>query len=775
MGPASDVFSLGAVLYRVLTGRPPFTGPDVEAVLRVAQRAQFDGARKVAPRAPPPLEAVCNKAMRLAPADRYPSAKALAEDVRRYLADEPVGADREPIAERLWRRARRHHTLATTAAALMLACGVALLAGLWAVNREKTNTAKARDEAVAAAERADQNERRAVEAQEEAKANLARAEGNLELARKAIDDYFAIARNDPLLQQPATASVKKRLLEKALPFYESFRAQKPADASLQAEHARLWQQIAYINQALQRNRQAIEAYRESIALWRAWLKARPDDLASRRELAGIHNNLASLVYYQGDLDAALAEYRESLAMRQKMADARPDVPEHQKDLADTHNNLGVLLGSLGRNDEALKQHRLALKIQTALCEKHRTRGVFWRDLASGYNNLAAALDAVDDKEAAVAAYRKSIDVLVRLLDEYPTAGDFLLVMLRSRGNLALTLSERGQKREAAEEFDRALEVGAKLAREHPDDPEAVFQFSGTLANAAGFLREVGDRAEVLKLYDHARALRKQLVKRFPEVGAYQEALAVAHLDVGEWLGEVGKHDGAMVEFQEAIRILGRRIASRPTADNLSRLARAHVKRGEVLAQAAKLRDALADLDRGLDLVEKLREKAPRHPGVSANLLDGLTSRAEVRARLGQSLDADADRERALASAPKEKRRGVRLMRARGRALAGDHVRSAAEADAEGRAALAGPNLLTLASVYSLNSAAAAKDASLDAGERAKLAEAYAAKAVATLKRAATAGHFADARKVRLLDADRDLDAVRGRDDYQAFRKALKAE
>jgi serine/threonine-protein kinase len=108
VGEWSDVYGLGAVLYELLTGRPPFTGPDAAAVL-----AQVVAAPPVPPRArvartPRGLEAVCLKALAKDPAGRYATAKDLAQDIRRWLADEPVSALRDPLVVRLRRWERRY-------------------------------------------------------------------------------------------------------------------------------------------------------------------------------------------------------------------------------------------------------------------------------------------------------------------------------------------------------------------------------------------------------------------------------------------------------------------------------------------------------------------------------------------------------------------------------------------------------------------------------------------------------------------------------------------
>ncbi len=116
IGPRSDVYSLGATLYTILAGRPAFQDSDVPSMLRRVERGEFDPPRRVWPWVDRALDAVCLKAMAVRPEDRYGSPRALAEDIKKWMADEPVSAWKEPRSRRLSRWARQRQTLVTSSA-----------------------------------------------------------------------------------------------------------------------------------------------------------------------------------------------------------------------------------------------------------------------------------------------------------------------------------------------------------------------------------------------------------------------------------------------------------------------------------------------------------------------------------------------------------------------------------------------------------------------------------------------------------------------------------
>jgi serine/threonine protein kinase/formylglycine-generating enzyme required for sulfatase activity len=148
VGPASDVYSLGATLYALLTGQPPIVDQDRSALFRKLQAGEFPRPRAIRSWIDPALEAVCLKAMARQPNQRYASPRALAQDLQKWLADEPVAAWTEPWSRRARRWVGRRRTLVTSAAAVILVTAL----GLVAYATQRLTAARARVQALASAD-----------------------------------------------------------------------------------------------------------------------------------------------------------------------------------------------------------------------------------------------------------------------------------------------------------------------------------------------------------------------------------------------------------------------------------------------------------------------------------------------------------------------------------------------------------------------------------------------------------------------------------------------
>jgi serine/threonine protein kinase len=121
------VYSLGATLYHLLTGQLPHpVEEDVAVMIAAAEHAPITRPRRISPWLPRPMESICMKALAVQPSGRYISARALSEDIQRWLADEPVVAHKERLSERAFRWLRNHRTLATSLVVAYLAATLAI-------------------------------------------------------------------------------------------------------------------------------------------------------------------------------------------------------------------------------------------------------------------------------------------------------------------------------------------------------------------------------------------------------------------------------------------------------------------------------------------------------------------------------------------------------------------------------------------------------------------------------------------------------------------------
>ncbi len=144
IGPRTDIFGLGATLYSILTGVPPYQGSSLAESLTHARHGRYVPARQRAPGVPAPLAAICHKAMDLNPEGRYASALDMAQDLENWLAGERVSAWKEPWHASLRRYIRRRRTLVAVLAALAVVLPLSVIVGSWFVAKERAQREIAR-------------------------------------------------------------------------------------------------------------------------------------------------------------------------------------------------------------------------------------------------------------------------------------------------------------------------------------------------------------------------------------------------------------------------------------------------------------------------------------------------------------------------------------------------------------------------------------------------------------------------------------------------------
>jgi serine/threonine protein kinase len=216
----SDVYSLGATLYELLTLRPVFDGRDRNELLRQIADDEPVPPRSLVPGVALELQTIVLKALRKESADRYPSAHELADDLGRFLNNQPIRARPPSLADHLRRWARRHPGMIAACAVvlLLLTAGSLLSAVLIRHEQGKTRT----------------EQRRAEEAYERERLRAEEAETRFQLAQRSITELIQVSEEE-LADRPGMEGVRKRLLGSALAFYQELVEQRRDNPGAQAE------------------------------------------------------------------------------------------------------------------------------------------------------------------------------------------------------------------------------------------------------------------------------------------------------------------------------------------------------------------------------------------------------------------------------------------------------------------------------------------------------------------------------------------------------------
>jgi serine/threonine-protein kinase len=639
VGPHSDVYSLGATLYHLITGKMAVDEPALERTLEKVVRGEVTPARRVNAKVPAALEAVCARAMAVAPGDRYESAAALAAEVERFLADEPVLAYPEPIPARMVRWARRNRTLVSSAVVLLLAGVVGLSVGLWAVDRERQQTVRQRDEA-------EENLRRAVAAEEATKRERDRAlaaekqaNKNLELARKAVNECFGIAKKHPLLQEPGAQPVKKLLLETTARFYRDFRAQRPDDPRLAFEQAEYLVRVGYVTSQIGSKTEALKSYLEALDELRKLHRAHPKEREYLESLASACNDAAMVLVEVGRFAEARRTALEARGHFAALRDAHPEEVDYAEGQAVAIQNLGVIVAQTDPV-KGLAHSEEALRLYLALSRKDPDNEEFALDVADAANNVGKQKMEAGDLESARTLFEKSLAFYRKMAARYPRSAGYRKRLAEASSNVGLLFALAvGKQKEAAEHLEAARELFLALSKEHPDVTEYKAGLARTYARAY-LEQQQGKSAEATRSYALARDALKKLVEEHPDVVRYRFELALTCNDAGEVYRQAGQWDQALKLFGEAADALRALLRDHPDAagprtmlgTSLNNVALIHLQQSR-LAEAEK---AFAE---SIEQLEAVLRDRPEEYQARLSLTLATNNIAYLRAARGRPKDA----------------------------------------------------------------------------------------------------------------------------------------
>jgi eukaryotic-like serine/threonine-protein kinase len=739
LGPASDIYSLGAVLFSILTGRPPCAG-ESKGVLERVRSGSLSRPRQVNPAVPAALDAVCVKALAVNPGDRYAAATDLAADIDRWLADEPVTAWREPLLTRLGRWVRRHRSWVAAAAALMVTAVFGLAAGLFFVDRERRETSAERQKTqVALDETVLQRQR----------------------TREALDEMTSGATSDWLSTQKELLPSQKQFLERALAYYQDFARESADDPAGRALLAKARFRVASMLDKLGRYADAEPSYRAAVADWESLSEAFPSVADYRRDLANSYNNLGTLLSRQGNKSGAETAYRMAINLREKLAAQMPTSADCHNDIAETYNNLALLQSDVGNKAEAEATYRKALAVYDKLAADFPTAD-YRRQMALCINGLGVLLKNLRRNDEAVVCTRRAIEVQATLAAEFPDVPEHRGTLALFHNSLGNVLANLGKAADADTAYRRALEVQEQLVADYPVLPTYRQSLAKGYNNLAIAAIKLGKPADAEAAYRRALSIHEKLVADFPNVPDHQRELALGLHNLAILLRDTGKKPEGEACYRRAVTILEPLVAAFPaSADYRGRLADSSINLGMALKDRGEMSEALELLTQGIELFEPLVGQDANLIREKKRLCAGYEVRAAAYHRLQRYSDAVADWDRAIAADGKSARPSQHIGRALSLVRSGDHATATAAAEvAVTTAGASAADFFFAARVISIAAGANSGDAAQ--------AERLARRAVELLRESAGRGY----KNTKQWKDDADLAPLRERDDFKKLLAEL---
>lgn len=604
IGPAVDVYSLGAMLYALIVGRPPFQAANVLETLKQVCEQEPVSPRTLNATVDRDLETICLKCLEKDAGRRYASAGDLAGDIERYVEGRPIHA--RPIGRpaRGWRWCKRNPLGAAVIVLLTILAVAGPLVALYQAEMNRrlddalTGETEQRKKAETKEKEAIESERKMRNALASERTALARKDKALEETLTVLDRYVQTVKNARLLKEPHFKDLLKLLLKDALAHYQRYveehrddqddasrirlakslheigyiSANKGSnavavkafhDAKLirkeLAEHQQSdpqrWQELAETHVALSHlyrstdeKDKALNAGLEALRIGKRLVGEYPKAHDYRRTLAATFRITAVLHHEKGDRTEAVAAYQQALQHLDHLARNRPRDDEVLAESADNHNSLALLYQEIGQLPRALANYRKAQSILEDLTERDSSDPEHWSRLAFVYNHLGILNRVSRQYKKSLGLYKQAVRIRARIARENPAFTRYQNDLAASQNNLGNLYRDISKPAEAMAALQSALAIWKTLASENPQVLEYQSYLGGCYDNLGNLFSD-SDKKKAEDAYRQSLRIRKKLVQTKPKIPLYQRDLATSYSNYGLFCDNAGRRKLAMAQFR----------------------------------------------------------------------------------------------------------------------------------------------------------------------------------------------------------------------------------
>lgn len=441
IGPASDVYSLGAILYECLTGRAPFRAASILETMELVRHREPVRPRLLIPGLPRDLETICLHCLQKIPSQRYGTAADLEADLVRFLTGEPIRARPASRLTRVGKWIGRYPAAAALVATVML---IPILA-LTAVVYHNTKLAKSLVQEMQQRERADRNYRS---------------------AREAITKMLLRTAEHKFSPIPELRELERAQAEDALAFFREAISDDRIDQETKFELAEAVFRLARRMTEVSEPNATIVYFQEAQSAFDSLVESNPDDLRFRTRQA-FTRGLTGFTLLNVDPKRAESELRSAIALYAGLHRDHPQNAELAHRLGQFTHNLGTLRRRAGRLDDATTSFRQAVEAHEAGMAIEQPTTLRRTMLADSLNGLGIVAWQAKKYSDAENYFLRVDSELTKALVADPNNLDAALTQGSMFINFGLVANDDGRLDQAHERFTRAIAILTELYRREP--------------------------------------------------------------------------------------------------------------------------------------------------------------------------------------------------------------------------------------------------------------------------------------------------------------------
>lgn len=645
----SDVFGLGAVLCAMLTGKPPFTGDNVEAVKLNAVRGQTEEAfaRLDASGAEPDAIALCKRCLSFEPADRPSNARELAAEVARLRQ---AAEERAKLAE-MDKAKAEVFALAETKRRKLLqrgggALAAVLLLGITGTSIGMYRAYWAKEAEKARAEGETQAKNNAEKAEKLADTRRIQAELARDDARRryifALDAYKQMVSGiqTKLAMRPATLELRKDLLENARSGLQTLlqEAEKlgTPDSTLVWSYFRLGD----VELALGNTQAASKEYRLGHAIVEQLAKGEPDNPQFQRDLGTSFSNLGEVAQRLGQTQDSLSHYQKALSLRQDIANLNPKDLEAQRLLALSLKWMGDTSLKLNRAEEGLNFYEKSGLIIRSLATADPNNVLIQADLRINYRSLGDASLRLGRTNDALDYYSKALAISDSLANADPKnteAQNHVGIDANKLGMISLRI---GRSQKALEFFQRSSDIFQSQSDADPKNAQKRANLGKSLQDQGNATFELGKIQDAHTLYQSANRLMQKIVEDDPEDMGALFSLALSHEKLGNTALQLGQPKEALDFYTKNNQICKRLVNADPAdSGKKQNLSVSFAKLGDVATALGEEQSAFDSYKQALQVSQMLVDADPKNSNARRGVSVCFVRLGDAASRLGQPEEA----------------------------------------------------------------------------------------------------------------------------------------